>query len=358
MTGPRVVSANTGAAMQELILEPQLPIIDPHHHLWDRTPVLSQIPAPSHAFERMLQLSPRYLLDELLADIRTGHNVLATVYLECGSMYRAAGPAAFKPVGETEFVNGIAAMCASGLYGPVRACAGIIGHVDLNQGDACAAVLEAHIAAGGGRFRGIRHSASHDADPTVLGPLARTPAGLYRSQAFRQGFKHLAPMGLSFDAWLLEPQLGDLIDLARAFPDTAIILDHVGTPLGIGTYQGQRQARFETWRQSILQLASLSNVSVKLGGLAMPFAGFDTFMANPPASSATLAADWKPYIETCITAFGPERCMFESNFPVDRGTCSYDVLWNAFKRLAAGYSADEKTALFSGTARRVYRLEV
>jgi predicted TIM-barrel fold metal-dependent hydrolase len=358
MTGCGVVRANKGAAMQEPILEPQLPIIDPHHHLWDRTPVLAQIPAPSHDFERMLQLSPRYLLDELLADMRTGHNVLATVYLECGSMYRSGGPAAFKPVGETEFVNGIAAMSASGLYGPVRACAGIVGHVDLTQGDACVAVLEAHIAAGGGRFRGIRHSASYDADPAVLGPLARTPTGLYRSEAFREGFKHLAPMGLSFDAWLLEPQLDELIDLARAFPDTAIILDHVGTPLGIGAYQGQRQARFEVWHRSILQVASLANVTVKLGGLAMPFAGFDSFMASPPASSATLAAEWKPYIETCIAAVGPERCMFESNFPVDRGTCSYDVLWNAFKRLAAGYSADEKTALFSGTARRVYRLEV
>ncbi len=344
--------------MQEPILEPQLPIIDPHHHLWDRTPVLAQIPEPSHAFERMLQLSPRYLLDELLADMRIGHNVLATVYLECGSMYRSGGPATFKPVGETEFVNGIAAMCASGLYGPVRACAGIVGHVDLSQGDGCAAVLDAHIAAGGGRFRGIRHSASYDLDSAVLGPLARTPSGLYRSEAFREGFKHLAPRGLSFDAWLLEPQLDDLIDLARAFPDTAIILDHVGTPLGIGAYQGQRQPRFEAWHQSILTLASLANVSVKLGGLAMPFAGFDSFMANPPASSATLAADWKPYIESGIEAFGPDRCMFESNFPVDRGTCSYDVLWNAFKRLAAGYSADEKTALFSGTARRVYRLEV
>jgi predicted TIM-barrel fold metal-dependent hydrolase len=344
--------------MPEPILEPELPIIDPHHHLWDRTAILAQLPAPSHAFERLLQLSPRYLLDELLADLRSGHNVIATVYMECGAMYRASGSAAFKPVGETEFVNGFAAICASNVYGPVRACAGIVGHLDLTHGDASAAVLEAHIAAGGGRFRGIRHSASYDSDSAVLGPLARTPAGLYRSSAFREGFKHLAPLEVSFDAWLLEPQLDDLIDLARTFPDTTIILDHVGTPLGIGAYTGQRQARFEVWRQSILQLASLANVSVKLGGLAMPFAGFESFMANPPASSAALAADWKPYIETCIQAFGPDRCMFESNFPVDRGTCTYDVLWNAFKHLAAGYSADEKTALFSGTARRVYRLEI
>jgi predicted TIM-barrel fold metal-dependent hydrolase len=344
--------------MGETILDPTLPIIDPHHHLWDRTALFATQPPPKHEFERLLRLSPRYLLDELLADMNRGHNVIATVYMECGAMYRAGGPSEMRPVGETEFVNGFAAISASGVYGPARACAGIVGHADLMRGDGAAAVLEAHIAAGGGRFRGIRHSASFDADSNVLGPLAHRPAGVYRSAEFRQGFKHLARLGLSFDAWLLEPQLGDVLDLAKAFPDTAMVLDHVGTPLGLASYQGRREERFDIWKQSIQALAQCENLSVKVGGLAMPFPGFPTFMAQPQASSETLADEWRPYVETCIEAFGVERCMFESNFPVDLGTCTYDVLWNAFKHLAKGYSADEKTALFSGTAKRVYRLDL
>ena len=343
--------------LQEAILEPDLPIVDPHHHLWDRrsAPVDRSVP-PRHGFEYVMRLAPRYLLDELLADIGGGHNVRATVYVQCGAMYRADGPEALKPVGETEFVNGVAAMSASGVYGPARACAGIVGHADLELGAAVSEVLEAHLAAGGGRFRGIRHIASYDADPEVLGPMARIGGGLFGSARFREGFARLAPLGLSFDAWLLEPQLGDLIDLARAFPDTPIVLDHVGTPLGIASYAGRLGERFGVWREAIRSLAQSPNVSVKLGGLAMVFPGFPSFMQQPPASSAQLAAEWRPYIETCIEAFGVERCMFESNFPVDICSCSYPVLWNAFKRLAAGYSADEKTALFSGSASRFYRL--
>ncbi len=343
----------------EPILEPDLPIVDPHHHLWDRPAALiAALPPPRHGFEHIIRRVPRYLLDELLADMKRGHNVVATVFLECGSMYRADGPQAMRPVGETEFVNGAAAMCASNLYGPVRACAGIVGHVDLNLGSGAAEVLEAHIAAGGGRFRGIRHSASHDADPDVLGPLGRSarPPGLYREAAFREGFACLEPLGLTFDAWLLEPQLGDLIDLARTFPQTRIVLDHVGTPLGIASYKGRREERFATWRDNIRELAKLENVFVKLGGLAMVFPGFPSFMSSPPASSEQLAGEWRPYIETCIEAFGVKRAMFESNFPVDIGSCEYDVLWNAFKRIASGCSAPEKAALFAGAARDFYRL--
>lgn len=347
------------AASCETILEPDLPIIDPHHHLWDRPAALiAALPPPRHGFDHLLRRVPRYLLDELLTDLASGHKVVATVYLECGSMYRAAGPAPLHPVGETEFVAGVAAMTESGVYGEVRACAGIVGHADLTLGDAAAEVLEAHLAAAGGRFRGIRQSASFDPDPEVLGPLARIGAGLYSSAKFREGFARLAPLGLSFDAWMLEPQLGDLVDLARGFPDTSIVLDHVGTPLGIGAYAGRREERFGIWRESIGALAGLPNVTVKLGGLAMPFAGFPSFMAAPPAPSVQLAAEWKPYVEACVEAFGARRCMFESNFPVDLGSCGYAVLWNAFKRLAERYSADEKAALFSGTARRVYRLDL
>ncbi|MDE3176656.1 MAG: amidohydrolase family protein [Pseudomonadota bacterium] len=336
----------------EPILEPDLLIVDPHHHLWDWRSRVATAPPPTHPFETIYRATPLYLLDQLLADFRSGHNVTASVYIECRSMHRADGPVAFKPVGETEFVNGVGAMSASGLYGDARACAGIVGHVDLALGDGAAAVLEAHLARAPDRFRGIRHSSSWDADSSVLGPLSFRPRGLLGDAAFRRGFAHLARLGLSFDAWVLEPQLPELQSLAAAFPDTTIVLDHVGTPLGIGAYAGRREERFDVWRQNIRALAKAGNVVVKLGGLAMPFGGFDA----QGAGSERLAALWRPYIETCIEAFGTDRCMFESNFPVDGYTCSYRVLWNALKRLAAGASEAEKAALFSGVARRVYRL--
>jgi predicted TIM-barrel fold metal-dependent hydrolase len=344
----------------EPILEPDLPIVDPHHHLWDRPKdILRNLPPLEHGFMDIIRNVPRYLLDELLADLRSGHNIRATVYMECGAMYRASGPERLRCVGETEFVNGIAAMTASGLYGNVRACAGIVGHVDFRWGTEVEDVLRSHIGAGHGRFRGIRQSASYDEDPNVLGPLhGRVPDGLYRDAKFREGFAVLSRLGLSFDAWLLEPQLPDLIDLARAFPETTIVLDHVGTPLGIGRYAGKRDERFNEWRENIRTLARCPNVNVKLGGLPMPFAGWRKRMEGPDETSETLAAQWKPYIETCIEAFGVDRCMFESNFPVDKFGAGYAALWNAFKRIAAGASQAEKTALFSGTASRVYRITI
>ncbi|WP_293902483.1 amidohydrolase family protein [Phenylobacterium sp.] len=343
--------------MPEAILDPELPIVDPHHHLWDRRSYATPA-APEHPFMTAIEPAKRYLLDELLADTGSGHNVVATVFVECGAFYKADGPAELRVVGETEFVNGVAAMSASGLYGATRACAGIVSRADLLLGDGVKAVLEAHIQAGGGRFRGIRNSASFDADPEVLGPLNRLEAGLYLRDDFRAGFKHLAPMGLTFDAWLLEPQLPDLIDLARAFPDTPIVLDHVGTPLGRGSYTGKLPDRFDGWRANIRELARSPKVVVKLGGLAMAFCNFPSFLAEPRAPSEQLAKEWGPYIETCIEAFGAERCMFESNFPVDMGSCSYATLWNAFKHIAKGASAAEKTALFSGTAAKVYGLSL
>ena len=344
----------TDSATPEPVIEPELPIVDPHHHLWDHRAPPTSGPAPEpHPFLDALALAPRYLLDELLGDLCAGHDVRATVFVECRSMYRADGPPEMAPVGETEFVAGVAAMSASGVYGSARVCAGIVGHADLRLGDAVAPVLEAHLAAGGARFRGVRHSAPWDPDPAVLGPLARMPEGLYGAPAFRAGFARLSPLGLSFDAWVLETQLDEVAELASAYPDTSIVLDHVGTPLGIGRHAGRRSERFPLWRAAIRRLAERPNVTVKLGGLAMPFCGFER-SAEP--SSAQLADHWRPYIETCLEAFGPERCMFESNFPVDLYSCSYRTLWNALKRLAAGASPDEKAALFSGTARRVYRL--
>lgn len=343
----------------ETILEPDLPIIDPHHHLWDWPDVVfANSPTAGHPFDVVSRRARRYLLPELLADVYGGHNVRATVFVQCGAMYKAEGPPAFGPVGETEFVNGIAAMSASGLYGEARACAGIVGHADLTLGSGVADVLQAHLAAGGGRFRGIRHSGSFDADARVLGLLAHTPAGLYASVKFRAGFAQLERFGLSFDAWLLEPQLSELVGLARAFPGTQLILDHVGTPLGIASYEGTREDRFGRWLDQMQALAALPNVVVKLGGLGMPFCHFPSLLQTPAASSSQLAAEWKPYIEACIGAFGVDRCMFESNFPVDSGSGSYTTVWNAFKRLTAGYSAAEKTALYSRTAQRIYRLDV
>ena len=340
--------------MPEVIIEPDLPIIDPHHHLWDLRPLLSAFPEPAHPFIAAVSRTPYYTFQELKADAEAGHRVIGTVFMECGAFYRAKAPAGFGAVGEVEFVNGVAAQSASGLYGDLQACAAIIGHADLSHGDGAKPVLEALVAAGNGRFRGIRHSAAWDADPEVLGPPFHATQGLFASDAFRTGFRHLAPMGLTFDAWLLEPQLGDVIDLARAFPDTQIILDHCGTPLNIASYRGKLGAHFDRWKASIQTLATCPNVTVKLGGLAMAFCGLPETGPEAGLSSEALAVLWKPYIETCIEAFGPDRAMFESNYPVDKWGASYATLWNTFKRLTAGASATEKGALYAGTASRVY----
>jgi predicted TIM-barrel fold metal-dependent hydrolase len=322
----------------EEIIEPELPIVDPHHHLVDRPE------------------TGRYLLPELLADTASGHNITATVYLEWLSMYRKAGPVELRPVGEIEFANGVAAMAASGTYDKTRVCAGIIGYADLALGTPVETVLEAMIAAGGGRFRGIRFITASHPDQAAWGSPIIRPAGLLRDARVRQGFARLPPLGLTFDAWMYHTQLGDLVDLARAFPETQIVLDHVGGPIGLGPYAGKRDAVFAEWSGRIRELAACPNVHVKLGGLGMRMFGFTHHTGELPPSSEELAAAWRPYIETCIAAFGPERAMFESNFPVDKGSCSYMALWNAFKRIAAGCSGAEKAALFGGTATKFYRL--
>ncbi|WP_421846251.1 amidohydrolase family protein [Novosphingobium sp.] len=344
-------------AQIEEIIEPDLPIIDPHHHLWDLRPLVASFPTPLHPFVETLVPAAYYNFDTLHADTHSGHNVVGTVFMECGAFYRSGAEAAMKPVGEVEFVNGVAAQGASGLYGNYRPCAAIIGHADMTLGDGAAPVLEALVAAGNGRFKGIRHAAAWDADPEVLGPPFHAPAGLYNSDAFRAGFKHLGKMGLTFDAWLLEPQLPDVISLARAFPDQPIVLDHCGTPLGTASYKGKLHERFDVWRGHIRELAECPNVSVKLGGLAMAFCAMPEQGPAAGVGSETLAAMWRPYIETCIDAFGPERGMFESNYPVDRWGATYPVLWNTFKRLAHGASAEEKHALFAGNAARTYGIK-
>jgi predicted TIM-barrel fold metal-dependent hydrolase len=271
-------------------------------------------------------------------------------------MYRADGPEALRVVGETEFVNGVAAMSASGRYGLTKICAGIVGHANLLIGEQVAGVLESHLKAGGGRFRGIRHITVWDADTTLMNPLSAGPPGLLRDTTFRAGFSRLAPLNLSFDAWLFHPQISELTDLARAFPQTTIILNHAGGVVGIGAYAGRRDEVFKNWSRAIRDLARCENVNVKLGGLGMRINGFGFEGAEAPPASEQLAMAWQPYIETCIEAFGTNRCMFESNFPVDKGSYGYGLAWNAFKRLTRDATKDERTALFSGTAERVYGL--
>jgi len=321
----------------EAILEPDLPIVDTHHHLWDR---------PDH----------RYLLHELLDDLRTGHNVVATVFVECHAMYRAHGPAEMRPVGETEFVAGIAAMSDSGAYGPTRVAAGIVGFADLTLGDRVEPVLEAQRRAGGGRFRGVRHSAAWDASEIIGNSRTAKGPHLMASADFRAGLVRLTALGFSLDAWQFHPQLPDTIDLARAAPDATIIVGHCGGPLGYGPYAGKKDEVFAAWKANIIALAGCDNVVMKLGGMMMRLAAYDYGALPAPPSSAQLADYWRPYIETCIERFGANRCMFESNYPVEKMGIGYAALWNAFKRLTASASADEKHAMFSGTARRVYRL--
>jgi L-fuconolactonase len=340
----------------EAILEPDLPIIDPHHHLWDLRPMLPMFPEPHHPFIAAIIPNAYYTFDQLHAHMTSGHNIIGTVYMECGAFYNGAYGEALKTVGEVEFVNGVAAQSASGLYGPARYCAGIVGHADLMRGAGAGAVLDA-LQAASPRFRGIRHAAAWDADATVLGAPFHHPEGLYRDATFRQGFAELGKRGLTFDAWLLEPQLPDVIDLARAFPDQPICLDHVGTPVGVASYKGRLHERFDEWRRNIHELAKRENVVVKLGGLAMAFCALPEDGPCSGHSSEHLAALWRPYIETCIEAFGPQRAMFESNYPVDYWGADYAVLWNVFKRLARSASADEKAALFAGTAARFYGIE-
>jgi L-fuconolactonase len=325
---------------KEDAIDPELPIVDPHHHLWDR--------------------GSRYLLDEFRADLGSGHNIRATVFVQCDAMYRADGDPDLAPVGETEFVNGIAAMSASGGYGPTRVCAGIVGFAELLLGARVDAVLEAHLRAAGDRFRGVRGRSVWDADSTIKGSSRDFPPGLLLDPKFREGYARLRAHGLSFDSWLFHPQIPELTDLASKYPDTPVILDHVGAPLAIGAYAGKRDEVFLIWKRNLEALAERPNVHVKLGGLAMHLFGFDLDAAHRsiPASSEELAALWRPYVETCIDIFGIDHCMFESNFPVDKRGTSYVVLWNAFKRIARDYSDAEKAALFKDTACRVYRLSV
>lgn len=326
------------AQVEEDILEPERPIIDPHHHLWRD------------------KKGPAYELENLWADTASGHNILGTVFVECGADYRPDGPESLRPVGETEYVAAAArSSCRDAAPGhpPIL---GIVSHVDLRLGEAVAEVIEAHRQAAGGLLRGIRHSVAYYPDPPAVERYTGRIRHLLLDGDFRRGFAQLAPAGLSFDAWLTHEQIPELTDIAQAFPETTIVFDHFGGPMGIGPYAGRQADIFPQWQKDVTDLATCDNVVAKLGGLAMPINGWGWDTRDTPATSDEIVAAHEAYYLHTIEQFGPERCMFESNFPVDRLSVSYGVLWNAFKKIARCFSEAEKDALFETTARRVYRL--
>ncbi|MFV0309172.1 MAG: amidohydrolase family protein [Desertimonas sp.] len=337
--------------VREDIVDPEREICDPHHHLWDHP-------------------GSRYLLDDVLADLTGGtdvvdrdaagasrHRVTSTVFVECAAMYRADATVAMAPIGETEFVQGIAAMSASGGYGPCRVAAGIVGFADLTRGPAVREVLDGHLGVAPTRFKGVRHAAGWDASDEVRNSHTRPDEHLMRRDDFHQGVGVLGELGLSFDAWCYHPQLADLVELARAHPEVTIVVDHLGGPLGIGPYAGRADEVFEIWQEAIAPLGALANVSCKLGGINMKLNGHGWHERATPPTSDELVDRTGRYYEHCLDVFGADRCMFESNFPVDRESVSYPVLWNAFKKLAASRTDAEQQSLFAGTAQRVYRLD-
>jgi predicted TIM-barrel fold metal-dependent hydrolase len=329
------VRADWFASGTEPALEPNLPIIDAHHHFYERPGWI-------------------YLMEDYLRDARSGHNITASVYMQALTRYRETGPADLKPVGETAFV---AEAAESLTREQPQVAKGIVGYADLRFGAAVREVLEAHLREGRGRFRGVQHLVTWDADPTLANPLTAAPRGLLLDRDYRAGVAQLGPLGLSYDAWLFFPQLPELFDLAKSNPDTKIVVNHCGGVVRIASYTDRRKEVFETWSRSMRELAQLPNVYVKVGGLGMRINGFDFEKGERPPSSVQLADAWKPWMLTCIEAFGADRCMFESNFPVDKGSYPYSNGWNAFKRLTAQATASERDALFRGTVSRVYRLD-
>ncbi|MDG1198019.1 MAG: amidohydrolase family protein [Actinomycetota bacterium] len=322
----------------EAAIDPAEVIVDPHHHLWD-------FPTGT------------YLVPELHEDTGAGHNVVQTVFVECGSAYFEDGPDEMKPVGETEFV------LRQALESEARGGAiisGIVSFADMTLGEKVEGVLEAHDVAGGGRFRGIRHAAAWDASPAIRESHTKPPEELLRHDNFRAGFKKLGEMGFSFDAWIFHPQLTDLVDLVAELPGTPVVLDHLGGPLGIGPYADNRDEVRKILRPALEKLALHEQVVVKVGGIGMSIYGLGLNRLPEAPTSEHVASLWSEDIRHCVETFGPERCMFESNFPVDKQGCSYTILFNAFQRIAdeAGWSRSERAELFSGTARRFYRLEV
>jgi predicted TIM-barrel fold metal-dependent hydrolase len=327
----------------ETALEPALPVCDPHHHIW------AQRHEPP-AYQR-------YLLPDLAADIHdSGHDVRSTVFIEVRAFYRADGPQEMRPVGEVAHVNGLANLAneeaASGKHGPVKIAAAIVGHADLKLGDRVAPVLEAMQAASP-RFRGIRHATGWDASPELA---QRDVQGVMATSQYRAGARVLAQMGLTLDNSLYHTQLDDLAALARAVPELTIVLNHIGGLVRVGPYANRDNEVLADWRRGIAAVAACPNIVLKLGGVGQKRFGYDWLARAKPIGSEELAQALAPLMHYCIEKFGPSRCMFESNFPVDKVSYAYTVVWNAFKRLSKDYSAGERAALFHDTAARVYRI--
>lgn len=328
------------AAPHEEALEPGLPIVDTHHHLYGR------------AGDAL-----HYRLEDLREDMPGGHNLLATVYVAAYfSGWRTSGPQQMRPVGEVEFIAGLTRDPIPHRYGSCQLAAGIVSYADLCLGDEVVAVLEAQQAAGDGRLRGVRHQAARVGG--VVGSLLAHPPEwqLLANPAFRRGAAQLARHGLSFDAWVYHPQLPELVAFADALPQLPIVVNHAGGLIGVAEFRQDREAALAQWRAGLRALALRPNVSIKIGGLGLPLLGFGFEHGERPASSRQLARAWQPTIDACIEAFGPARCLFESNFPVDKQSCSYTALWNACKLATRALSPDERSDLFHRTASRVYRL--
>ncbi|SNS82689.1 amidohydrolase family protein [Rhodococcoides kyotonense] len=326
-------------------IDPGIRIVDAHHHLFDR---------PNPVVGRVMRRQ-RFLIDDYTELVSSGHNVVATVVVESQTMYRGDGPEELRTVGQTEFFDGQGAMGASGSYDKVKVAAGIVGQADLRFSNA-RATLEAHLEAAPHRFKGIRQEALWDEDASILVGVFDNGPGMYLDQDFRRGFAHLAPLGLTFDAFVLAPQLPDIVDLARAFPETSIVLDHLGHPLEVGRHAARMEEERPQWESDMRAIAACENVTVKMGGLGSFMSGSSTFLANPPATSEQLAAEWRPYVETTVELFGADRTMFESNLPTD-GSGPFAHVCNAYQRLTAQCSQTEREAIFAGTATRVYGLE-
>jgi L-fuconolactonase len=322
----------------EDILEPDMPIIDAHHHLFDRPAM-------------------RYMLDDYVADAHAGHNIVASIYLETNAFSRIDGPEVLRPLGEIEFAAGMAAMSASGQYGPCRINAAIIGYADMRLGDDVALLLDRALEMSPGRFRGVRQiTLEHSSESPFRFITHRPPTGVLQSDGFRDAFRHLGQRGLTFDAAVFHQQLGDIAALAAAFSDTVIVLNHLGTPMGMDADAEGRAEIFRDWRVKLAHLAQYPNVMCKVGGLGMPFLGFGFERREDVIGYRELAETWRPYVETAIEKFGPGRCMMESNFPPDGRSSGFVPLWNAMKHITRAYSAEERAALFYGNAAHIYHV--
>jgi predicted TIM-barrel fold metal-dependent hydrolase len=326
----------------EVALDPDLPIVDPHHHIWGQD------------FRNAIFVEP-YDLDELLDD-KAGsiHNVVATVTVDSHAQHFTDGPEALRPVGETVYAERVAQEGGRRGGRAAGVCAAIVPHADLCLGARVSEVLDAHAQASP-RFRGIRQMlAFHPSLPPIYGC---SEDHLSQRPEFREGFAELARRGLSFEAWALQTQLDEVFDLARAYPHAAIVLNHLGGPLTVGPFADQREEGFRAWHASMAELAQCPNVTVKLGGIYVTQTEPEKIGFPPkPITSQQVADMHRDYVLAAIELFSPERCMFESNFPVDMLCTTYDNLWNGYKRIAAGFTPEEKALMFGDVAKRVYRI--